>query len=219
MNVIVNRFLKIVYAATIIAFLLVVIGCSDVDSNDLRSSGFYATMALTSSGDSQTNVRACLATSSDLFADDIELSAGDNLTATANGITKTLMRDICYENIFDFDDGGTEFVISLNRDVGVDMPNSNVVLPEKFSILMPSTNVTFNSGESITVTWSPVVGSKTIDVSYSGDCVSSVDGVSIHFGRGYTINDTGIHTVLVDDILNVFGDHSEFDKNPKDFSP
>jgi hypothetical protein len=110
-----------------------------------------------------------LSTDPEIDADSINLSEGDTLTASANGITKELVYDVSYETSFDFDDGGTEFVISLERSEGVDMPNSMVVLPAKFEILMLGANEIFNSGETITVTWSPSEESDTVEVSYVGD--------------------------------------------------
>lgn len=196
-----------------IMILAIIVGCSEVDSSDLKSSGFYASMHVTANGNNQTEVWVSLKTGPRIDADSIDLSEGDTLTATANGITKTLSRDISYETSFNFDEGGAEFVISLERNEGEDMPSSRVELPQKFAILMPNVDEILNSGETITVTWSPSVESETIEVSYRGDCISKDSGSEIHFGRGYIINDVGTHTVSVDDILNVFGEHEEFNKN------
>ena len=228
MNVVVKYLLKKAYPAAvpvaipvtiptaisvvIISCVLALSACSDVDSEDVDSSDFYAIMPLVSTGNDQTNVRVCLATSSSFSADEIRLSAGDSLSATANGITKVLVGNACYETVFDVDEGGTAFVISLDRSEYDGMPNSTVILPEKLSILMPTENQIFNSGESITVTWSPSVTSEKVTVFYSGNCASVLNDESLYFGRAYTVDDTGIHTVLVNTILNAFGYHSVFDR-------
>lgn len=200
-----------IHTVVLIALAFVINGCSDIDSEDIKTSGIYASMRLTATGNNQTNVWVSLSTGSGIFDDDVDLSSGDYLTATANGITKTLDHSYPYETNFDLDEGGTEFVVSLQRRDGVDAPDSIVSLPTKFSIHMPDASQVFNTGETITVAWSPFDNTKQIGVTYNVECFMAVTGMSNRFGRSYTINDLGIHTVPVNGVLDTFGEQSQFD--------
>lgn len=208
-----NRYISKLLSVLAILGVVLSYGCTDIDSEDLRTSGFHSTIRLSATGNDQTTVRVYLNTSSALFADEIDLSAGDQLTATANGVTQTLSSSDPYRTTFNFDDSDTDFVVSLDRQEDVDAPNSYVTLPEKFTIDTPSKYQIFNSGESITLNWTPPINSGLVVITYDGNCILSSSGLNRNFYASFTINDTGTHTVLVNDVLNVYGNLSAFETN------
>lgn len=196
-----------------VAVVLSLISCTEVDSRDLHSSGFYADIEVYSAGNSQTNVWVRLSTGSGFDADEIDLSAGDRLVVAAGGFRKSLVADSgVYLASFNIDEGGIDYVVTLERNRDVDMPNSVVTLPPRFDIVAPDAGELFNAGDIFNVAWAPSSGSGQVTVSYAGDCVSAASRSQIHFGREFVVDDTGAHSVQVNSVLDVFGDHSEFDR-------
>lgn len=197
-----------------ILLLLLHSACSQVDSEDIKSSGFHAEMDLTAVGNNRTQAKVCLTTGSNSLADKIILSNGDHLVASANGMSQRLEQDAyCYINSFDFDEGGTEFLIALERDLEESMPNSHVALPPRFNVSAPDNDSTFNAGDSITLAWAPSIDSGYMGVVYKGTCSSSIDAREKSFKRSYTIADVGTHSIQINDLLNVHNEHSLFDRS------
>lgn len=192
---------------------LSIVSCTEIDSRDLRSSGFHADIDVYSAGNSQTNVWVRLSSGSGIDADEIDLSAGDQLFASVGGLSKTLVQDSgVYLARFNTDEGGLDYVVALERSRDIDMPNSIVTLPSRFDILAPDAGELFNAGDTLNVAWSPLSPAARATVSYTGSCVSAVSRNPIHFGRYFEVSDNGAHSVPVNSVLNVFGDQSEFDR-------
>ena len=204
---------RIVAVPCVSLLLLVVGGCGESDSSDIRTSGFYAQFRITATDNNQTNVWAMFKTGSGIGNDTIILTGGDSLQATALGNTRTLARNSsnAYETDFNIDGGDTEFVISLMRPNDVDAPDSRITLPAAFDILMPNANELFQRGSTITVSWSPSVATEDIRVYFEGECLSRTTGNPIRFSVLYITADVGMFTASVDTIMNVFGDLPFFD--------
>jgi len=184
------------------------IGCADVDSADIRTSGFYPRMQI-SAKDSTTTVSTYLSTGRAVDADNIILSPGDQLTASMSGRSIALYpQGEPYQGVFEQADGGSEVIIELSRINDTDAPNSRVTLPDRFEITAPNAGESFNSGETITTVWSPSGASSAMKVSYSIDCQVTGDNglpTGAAYGRGFTVDDTGTHTATINEILNVVG--------------
>ncbi|AWB68794.1 hypothetical protein C2869_21385 [Saccharobesus litoralis] len=193
--------------------IAVISGCSDVSSTDLKSSGFYANMRVSAQGDGQTNVTVNLSTGSGIDADGIKLDGGDYLEVEAKGNRKRMSRNVGYTTDFLFDDGPTEFVISLYRTSDESMPNSSVTLPQDFVIQTPVANTTFSADDFIQLAWSPEVNGGNIKLNFAGYCYSIDDSSQLPISTVTTLIDNGVHSVGVSSLLNSRSDRDKFDMN------
>ncbi len=189
------------------------IGCSKVDSEDIKTSGIYTEAGATAEDDN-TLVFVRMRTGRPLDADTIILSPGDQLSASMSGNTIGLFRtdSDAYQGTFTDATGGSEVKITLSRQDDPDASDSVVTLPNQFTISAPDAGEIFNSGENITVVWSPAEPLNMVKVTYHIDCRIYDDrGLpsGANFGRGYTVVDSGTHTALINDVLNAFGNQDE----------
>lgn len=184
------------------------IGCAEIDSEHLRTSGFHADITVTANDDS-TIVSTRLNTSNAIDADHINLTAGDQLTASIPGRSIVLHQRVSsYSATFDGSNENTEINVSLNRLNDKDAPNSRVVVPEQFELAAPDSGETFYDGDNLTFVWSPSDPTTSVTVTLSIDCqVFDENGIpsGSRFGRGVSVPNTGIHTVSINELLNSYG--------------
>lgn len=131
-------------------------GDPEVDSEDIRSSGFYAEMMVQSSESDRAEVLVDLRLGDEYDSDRIVLSEGERLTATANGVTQELTKgDAYYQTTFDSDIGSYDVIISLERSYGISMPSSVVTHLGDLTINTPSEGDVFTIGDVVNFTWTP----------------------------------------------------------------
>jgi len=159
----------------LIAFALA--GCSNTASENVTTQGIRAEIRVVADGGGFTAVRANLAVGSGgVGGTQLDLSPGDSLTVTANGIRTTMVKDtsilgtIDYTASFPFDDANTLFVVAMNRDNATDAPNSNVALPDGFIISMPTNTTIYTTDQSIEIVWAPSGTPVVPGVSVTIDC-------------------------------------------------
>ena len=132
------------------------VGCSEVDSEDIRTSGFNVDATATTT-DGSTNIFVRLELGDDFDSDRIVLTAGDTLVADLAGRRTELSRvNGSYRGSFDQVNGGEVLTLELLRPDDVSALDTRVLLPNSFEINAPDPTATFNAGETITVVWSPV---------------------------------------------------------------
>ena len=189
-------FLRAVLACS----LLLLAACSSTDSGNVTSQGIGATMTVEATGDGTSDVEVHLVVGSGgLFNTDVQLENGDQLTATAGGVTKVLKEDhtllggYSYHTTFNLDTGGTEFVIAFNRAAETDAPDSHVTLPEAAAFTQPAANQSFNYGDQVQIAWDGVVPGGSLTLAYTTNCPTS-SGASILSGSR-SISDTGSYTI------------------------
>ncbi|MEM7258931.1 MAG: hypothetical protein AAF404_16260 [Pseudomonadota bacterium] len=187
-------------------------GCAEIDSENIRTSGFYTEIEVVAEND-RTTVHADLSTDRALDADSIKLSAGDRLSATMSGQTISLVEaGTGYEGEFNQSGDGALVTVSLRRDSGTDAPGSTVNVPQLFQITAPDQAATFNAGDSITVVWSPNDPANLVSVNYFLNCqVTGANGLptGAAFGRSFEVVDSGTHTTTINTILNTFGSQDD----------
>ena len=189
------------------------VACSEIDSEDVRTSGFNMDAQITTT-DSSTNILVRLKAGDDFDSDRIVLTAGDQLRADLSGRRLEVPRlndayRASYENVT----GGEVLTLELLRPEGVSAFDTRVLLPDSFEINAPDQGASFNAGDTITVAWSPGDPGNTMEVRYSVDCPLVENTDSFHAGRiGRTFDaaDIGTHTTTVNTILNAFDDQDEF---------
>jgi len=139
-----------IFSLLIVSFTL--LGCSKVDSQDLRTAGFHADIDVEAVGN-KTKVDVRLRTGRGIDADWIRLSAGDQLVATMNNVSVPLRSvNNSYDAWFDDTTENSKVTVALIRDLGVNAENSFVQLPELFEITAPDTQARFSVGETVTLT-------------------------------------------------------------------
>ena len=194
-------------------FLGSLVGCSEVDSEDVRTSGFNMDAQVTTT-DSLTRIQVRLRNGDDIDSDRIILSAGDRLIADLSGRRIELERqNSTYRGSYEQVTGGEVLRLELSRPEGVNALATGVLLPNLFEINAPDQGVSFNAGDTITVVWSPSDPGNTMSVSYSVDCTLIENANTFHagrIGRTFDVPDIGTHTTRVNTILNAFDDQDQF---------
>lgn len=203
-------------SATFISTLFL-FGCSKTDSENIRTKGIRAEIAITSVGsglanDSEAIVR--LYSGSGGFGGTlIELSEGDSLIAVIDGESYGFSEvselfDHYYQATLPTNNLNTEYKVSFVRDEGVSATESIVTLPDEFEI-DSSTSVDVTKNDTLPVNWSPSFSGENLTINYSFDC-TTVEGGKLSIGGTQYINDDGAHTfdmaeLVRDDIVTCDG--------------
>ena len=109
--------------------------------------------------------------------------------------------EIEYYASYPFDDAGTQFVVSLNRNNGLSAPNSNVILPEGFVVMLPVSGTVFSRGQLIDVVWAPSGTAIVPSITITVDCVLTT-GIFISESRNLSPpTDSGATSIAVDSVI------------------
>jgi hypothetical protein len=195
-------------ALSLIAVALLA-ACSSTTSDNVSTNGINADIDVFANGSGRTWIDVEFEVGDGLGGTSLELAAGDRLTATANGIQKTLTEDVSvigrfrYETTFDFDDAGTVFTVSFSRDRGVNAPNSTVMLPEGFTVQSPQSNDVFGQAEDIPIQWTPNGTTITPDIDVTLSCTTT-GGIVFSASEDVTTNgDSGVASLPVAAVIPI----------------
>ena len=137
-------------------------GCTSTSSENVTTQGISADIDIFADGAGRTFVSVDLRVGGGgLGGTSLQLGPSDSLLATANGVQRTLSEnsslfgEYSYFTTFNFDTANTVFTVALDRANGTSAPNSNVVLPEGFSISSPMITDVFGASDAIPIIWSP----------------------------------------------------------------
>lgn len=194
-------------------YILIVSGalgaCSSTTSDNVATEGINADIDVFANGSGRTRVDVEFEVGDGIGATSLELAPGDRLTATANGIQRTLTEDesiigrFRYETTFDFDDAGTVFTVSFSRDNGVNAPNSNVALPDGFIVQSPQSNDVFSQAEDIPIEWTPNGTMIRPDIDVTLSCTTT-GGIVFSDTEDVTIGgDTGVASLPVASVIPI----------------
>ncbi len=204
------------FFALCVSGFLFLTGCSETESENVRTRGIHADIDVYATGNGNTSVSAKLTVGSGLGGTDLELTGGEQLTATANGNTQTLSKsssliDVEYKTTFDFDIPETEFIVSYIREDGADAENSVVVIPFAMNILAPEDGSHISTDDTITFRWEPYDLEDEIKLSIIFDCCETQScNTDTYFTESKTnFNDTGEVSFTV---MGLFGS-----QNPEDY--
>jgi hypothetical protein len=160
----------------VLAVAITSAACAQVDSKDVNSSGVYAELNVTASGDGTSLAKAALKVGGGLSNTFLSPSAGDTLTATSGGAMRALeRRDVAgalsYEATFPTDAAGTSFVFDFTRAMGASAPGSEVTLPAPFTISEPTATATISRAAPLRVAWTPAGTSDRMRWTLVGECI------------------------------------------------
>ncbi len=153
----------------------VALGCASTESQDVRTSGIFATFTATSDG-TTTKAQAIFRVgeaSSNTF---VNLESGDSATVTVGQDARTLTENHLGDYYFYSVDvpvvaGASEFVFALTREADEDAPNSRVALPEPLTVSAPAASANLSRAQALTITWAPASLTDAITIEVKGDCI------------------------------------------------
>lgn len=201
---------SLVFTSVKLVFLSTLVSCGggSVDSEDLKTTGFHATIRITATEDI-TRVDARL-TAGGPNGSDIELSSTDFFTASGYGQTLTLTREPQFLGLYDsyvgefnFNEGEERIELSLNRGPDdVDAQDTYVSIPAAILLTSGAEEEEVNIADILTITWEDN-GDLLIDVVVSLDC-PAVDATNGAVGKTnlVSINDEGRYSVNFDTLLS-----------------
>lgn len=174
-------------------------------TNELH--GYYWVKAY---GDGTTQVTARFTTTRviDGFFPDtktVRLEGGDNLSVSANGISKDFSIDpgqsnITYITEFDFDSGPTEFVFQLDRPSRSETITSQIELPPGMEMLSPLEGDIYTDSGNIDIMWTPTIPSKKICICFTTECFQQ--GSSGAEVCNCAIDDNGLYTTSISEFVS-----------------
>lgn len=173
---------RLVRSAVVAAFMVPFLGCSNVDSTNLKTAGIRAYMYATTGGDGTVTAHAQLMVDDSTLAF-VSLKDGDSLTATVDGETQTLSQSnvagiIDYTAIFQGHDAeGTEYAFKLDRDSDTSASDNHTTLPAPFSITAPAdgTQTYSRASDAIIVTYDQSGTSDAMSYRVDGNCIQAAD--------------------------------------------
>jgi hypothetical protein len=173
-----NRTLALVAVAGALA---VQIGCDDVSSSDLLTSGMWADVSVVAEGDGNSEVTAILRAGGALSTTFVELGPDDHLVATLGEESQELgqvsLGNIhSYVTTFDADAEDVDYLVAFERLVDAGAPDTTVSLPAPFAIDAPAVETFARGADALTVTWTPSGGSETMAISFDGECIAPYIG-------------------------------------------
>ena len=185
----------------IIPIALFTIGCSDIKSSALNTSGIHAEIsAMVEDGKTAVDVILLAGDANSLTY--VELDAGDKLEATDGTDTHHLEHSNfgsvhSYDALFTQSDPGTEFTVSLFRELEDDAPLSVATLTQDLTLTVE--NDVHSRQEPLTFTWeAEEPEDDTLSVSASGSCIFSIkDEVALSDGS-YTIDSSDFESTNAD---------------------
>lgn len=167
--------------------------CETVGSKDIKTSGLYADLEATASGNGKTSVKATLTLGKGSLTF-LELSSGDTLTATSGTTSKAMSRaslfgSTWYETELPGDGANMDVKVALTRAADTSAPTSVVTLPAPFSLSTPTAGQKFSrAGAPVFVSWQGAGQPDEMRLGVSGSCIDSIPEAALS-------GDSGQHTL------------------------
>ena len=153
---------------------LLLAGCTTTQSDDILTSGIYASIEAQAKGDGTTDVSATLFVGNPIGLNFVELTGDDSLVAISSGESKTMterhvLNTVDHHAEFATDAEGARFEVVFDRSIDQGAPSSIAILPAKFSIT--TAPQTASRAQSLMLGWSPAGLADPMSWSVHGDCI------------------------------------------------
>lgn len=170
-------------------------GCAKTESADLLTSGIYAAISATATGDGNTTVSATLYVDDPNNLNFVELTGDDRLTASSGSTQMTLTQSelgniVSHTAIFPGDAEGTQYMVDFARSVDAGAPATTVTLPAAFTV--DAAPATASRAEPFDITYAPSGTADQIAYTLQGVCFNPLNGIA---------NDTGAFTIPANTIV------------------
>jgi hypothetical protein len=161
------------------------VACKDetVDSEDVRTSGIHAEFDVLATGNAKAVASGKLTVGTGNTS--LVLTGADKIVVTqsvdpaADDIgSKTATRDgDYYRATFSGEAGGTRFIFAFERgDEDEVAPDSNVTLPDPFTLTGPGTTTEVSRATGVTATWEVSATADPMTWTLEGACLFKTDG-------------------------------------------
>lgn len=155
-----------------------VVGCTSLDSVDIRTEGIHPDMVVSSSSDGPgSSVRVTLHVGESL-TDFVELEGEDKLSVTAGDETKDLeeqkvLGTVSYTASIATQEPGDEVVIAFARgEADEDAPASTVALGAKLTLTSPAAGAALSrANDDVLVSWTSEASDDGVVVDFNGPCI------------------------------------------------
>lgn len=155
-----------------------VVGCTSIDSSDIRTNGVHPDMLVSSSSDGPGSNVVVMLHVGDSLTDFVELAGEDKLSLTAGDETKDLVEQkvlgtVSYHAPIATQEPGDEIVIQLSRgEEDEDAPASTVTLGAKLTLTSPAPGgASSRANDDIVVSWTSEASGDAVAVDYNGSCI------------------------------------------------
>lgn len=161
---------------TVPAALLLGVACTDIDSEDLLTSGMSAAITVTARGDGNADADAILRAGGVTSTTFVALTADDELTVAAGDAAPVPLEEYeigalhGYHATMTGDEPGVTYTVALTRTVDAGAPSTTIELPAGFEISAPAAN--FSRAAAFTLDWTPASTTEPMEITASGDCVN-----------------------------------------------
>lgn len=158
-----------------IVLLGALVGCEDVGSGDVLTSGMWADVSFTADGTGTSQAAAALRVGGGLSNTYVDLEGDDELTATLTDETVPMVEEQLgeihrYVASFDTAPVGEPLIVAFVRTVDGGAPGSVAELPPEFDLYDPAAATFSRNTEDLLLVWAPS-SSHTMRIEISGDCV------------------------------------------------
>ncbi len=166
---------------SVVAVMMMSVGCAKTESDDLLTSGIYADLEAHATGNGKTTVSATLYVDSPVALNFVELGDDDHLVVTSGSDSQTLVESelgniVSHTASFSADAGGTSFDIAFQRQLDAGAPSSKIVLPPAFTPDPPP--ATASRMSPLKITWSPSGSDGEMRWTAAGTCIENAAGES-----------------------------------------
>jgi len=150
------------------------VACTKVNSADLKTHGMSQQVSVTATGNGKSHVDAALFVDNNV-TDRVKLSAGDTLSVKAGDQSASLQEQnvlsvLSYVADVNIDAPDTSFVISFTRANDTSAPNTNVTMPQGFTITAPA-GTPSRASDDVVITYAPSgTSDKMTWAATGGDC-------------------------------------------------
>ncbi|MEO8703348.1 MAG: hypothetical protein ABI867_25095 [Kofleriaceae bacterium] len=147
--------------------------CTAVDSDNILTSGMFASMSARATGDGTTTVEATLFLGNPSNLDYIDLTADDQLVASHDGDDKVMVEQnvlnvISHFATFQTEAEGAELVVDFQRTVDDGAPESVLTLPAPFELDPVAASI--SRAQPMTLSWTPGAAD-LMKWNATGDCI------------------------------------------------
>lgn len=157
--------------------VVVIAGCADISSSDVKTSGIYADISVEAQGSGGSEARVVLRAGGATSTTYVELTGTDRLTATLEGSSVPMVEESLgvihhYVATFPAAPTGVDYTIAFERTLDESAPSSTVALPPEFTLDPPGVDTFSRLDEDLTVGWAPT-SSEPVSVLVTGSCIEA----------------------------------------------
>lgn len=154
---------------------LLLLGCADVGSGSLFTSGMSAIIRGESTDGESTQITTVLRAGGPASTTFVKLEDDDNLTATDGDQSISLVEAslgalTSYRGTFSHADPEAVFTVSLNRTLDEGAPASTFSLPEPFTASSEQTDI--DDPSNVEITWEPSGSEHQLVLEVDGNCIT-----------------------------------------------